>query len=209
MTLLFNNISNNQKKKIYHILQANTVNYIKDINIISNINKNTFIAIIEEGKVELIYNDYQGNKKILNTLEKDSIFGNLLINITEEITCITKENTKVTYIDYDKITNNELIKNDYYIIFLNNLLTILEEEIRKKNERIEILTKKTTRDKLLDYFKIQSINKGSKTFDLGLSFTELANYLSIDRSAMTREIKILKDEGFIIINKKRVTLNMM
>lgn len=209
MTLLFNNISDNQKKKIYHILQANTVNYIKDINIISNINKNTFIAIIEEGKVELIYNDYQGNKKILNTLEKDSIFGNLLINITEEITCITKENTKVTYIDYDKITNNELIKNDYYIIFLNNLLTILEEEIRKKNERIEILTKKTTRDKLLDYFKIQSINKGSKTFDLGLSFTELANYLSIDRSAMTREIKILKDEGFIIINKKRVTLNMM
>ena len=54
-----------------------------------------------------------------------------------------------------------------------------------------------------------SRKKGSRTFNLPLSFTELADYLSVDRSAMTREIKYLKDEGFIVISKKKVTLNVM
>ena len=210
MKNLFNNITTNQKEKIYRILRANTANYPKEVNIISNLSKDSYIGIIEEGKAELILNDYEGNKTILKVLEKGSVFGNLLSNITsEEITCITKEKTKVSYIDYDTITDYELTKNDYYMTFIKNLLLILEEQLTEKNERIDILTKKTTRDKLLTFFKIQSNKKGSRTFHLPYSFTELANYLSVDRSAMTREIKYLKQEGFIIINKKKVTINYM
>ena len=209
MTNLFDNISNKQKEKIYNILKANTSNYPSDINIISNVNKQDFIGIIEEGKLELVFNDYNGNKTIISTLEKDSIFGSLFINITsEEITCITKEKTKVTYIEYERIIDNN-IKNDYYDTFIKNLLLILKEQLIENNERIELLTKKTTRDKLLSYFKLISRKKGSRTFNLQLSFTELADYLSVDRSAMTREIKYLKEEGFIKIDKKKVTLNIM
>ena len=209
MTNLFDNLTNKQKEKIYNILKANTSNYPSDINIISNVNKQDFIGIIEEGKLELVFNDYNGNKTTLSTLEKDSIFGSLFINITsEEITCITKEKTKVTYIEYDRIIDNN-IKYDYYDTFIKNLLLILKEQLIDNNERIELLTKKTTRDKLLSYFKLISKKKGSRTFNLQLSFTELADYLSVDRSAMTREIKYLKDEGFIKIDKKKVTLNIM
>ena len=210
MNTLFNNISNKQKNKIYHLIKANTVNYAKEVNIISNLSKNSFIGIIEEGKAELILNDYDGNKTILKTLEKGSIFGNLITNTTsEEITCITKEKTKVSYIDYDTITDYELTKNDYYMTFIKNLLIILEEQLIERNERIDLLTRKTTRDKLLLYFKLLSNKKGSRTFHLPFSFTELANYLSVDRSAMTREIKYLKQEGFITISKKQVTINYM
>ena len=74
------------------------------------------------------------------------------------------------------------------------------------NERIEVLTKRSIRDKLLNYFEISLRDKVSKTFTIPFSFTDLADYLSIDRSAMTREIKHLKDEGFISINGKRITL---
>ena len=210
MSTLFDNISDKQKEKIYSILKANTSNYPSDINIISNRNKADFIGIIEEGKAELIFNDYNGNKTILSNLEKNSIFGSLLLNIdSEEITCITKEKTKVTYIEYEKIIENKNIKYDYYDTFIKNLLLLLKEQLIEKNERIELLTKKTTRDKLLSYFKLMSRKKGSRTFNLPLSFTELADYLSVDRSAMTREIKYLKDEGFIVISKKKVTLNVM
>lgn len=209
MTNLFDNISNKQKEKIYNILKANTSNYPSNINILSNVNKQDFIGIIEEGKIELVFNDYNGNKTTLNTLEKDSIFGSLFINITsEEITCITKEKTKVTYIEYERIIDNN-IKYDYYDTFIKNLLLILKEQLIESNERIELLTKKTTRDKLLSYFKLISKKKGSRTFNLQLSFTDLADYLSVDRSAMTREIKYLKEEGFIKISKKKVTLNIM
>ena len=200
MTNLFDNISNKQKEKIYNILKANTSNYPSNINILSNVNKQDFIGIIEEGKIELVFNDYNGNKTTLNTLEKDSIFGSLFINITsEEITCITKEKTKVTYIEYERIIDNN-IKYDYYDTFIKNLLLILKEQLIESNERIELL---------LSYFKLISKKKGSRTFNLQLSFTDLADYLSVDRSAMTREIKYLKEEGFIKISKKKVTLNIM
>ena len=210
MSELFSNISDKQKEKIYNILKVNTINYPSEINILSNVNKQDFIGIIEYGKLELTYNDYNGNKTIISNLEKDSIFGSLMINVSsEEITCITKEKTKVTYIEYDKIIENNNIKYDYYDTFIKNLLSLLKNQLIEKNERIELLTKKTTRDKLLSYFKLISRKKGSRTFNLPLSFTELADYLSVDRSAMTREIKYLKEEGFIKKKKKKVTLNVM
>ena len=210
MNYLFNNISDKQKEKIYNILKTNTSNYPSEINILSNVNKQDFIGIIEEGKAELIFNDYNGNKTILSNLEKNSIFGSLFLNITsEEITCITKEKTKITFIEYDKIIENDNTKYDYYDTFIKNLLLLLKEQLIEKNERIELLTKKTTRDKLLSYFKLMSRKKGSRTFNLPLTFTDLADYLSVDRSAMTREIKYLKEEGFITISKKKVTLNVM
>ena len=192
------------------ILKTTTNNYPKDINILSNVNRPNFIGIIEEGTAQLVFNDYLGNKTILETLKEEDIFGSLITNInSDEITCITKEKTRVTYIDYDRITDTENIKYDYYLTFIKNLLIILEEQLTSKNERIAILTKKTTRDKLLQYFKLTSIKKGSRTFTIPYSFTELAGYLSVDRSAMTREIKYLKDEGFIKIDKKRITIDYM
>ena len=198
------------KEKIYKILKTTTNNYPKDINILSNVNRPNFIGIIEEGTAQLVFNDYLGNKTILETLKEEDIFGSLITNInSDEITCITKEKTRVTYIDYDRITDTENIKYDYYLTFIKNLLIILEEQLTSKNERIAILTKKTTRDKLLQYFKLTSIKKGSRTFTIPYSFTELAGYLSVDRSAMTREIKYLKDEGFIKIDKKRITIDYM
>ena len=83
---------------------------------------------------------------------------------------------------------------------------MLSDQVSEKNNRIEILTKKTTRDKLLEYFKQQASEKGTKTFTIPMSFTELANYLSVDRSAMTREISYLRDDGFIKTNGRRITL---
>ena len=124
----------------------------------------------------------------------------------EEISCITKEITQVTYIEYNSITNDEIIKTDSYIIFIKNLIKILSDQVSEKNNRIEILTKKTTRDKLLEYFKQQASERGTKSFTIPISFTELANHLSVDRSAMTREITYLKDDGIIKTNGRRITL---
>ena len=63
--------------------------------------------------------------------------------------------------------------------------------------RIELLTKRSTRDKLLGYFSLLSTRKLSASFELPFSLTDLADYLSVDRSAMMRELKLLKEDGFI------------
>lgn len=207
MTNLFKNISEKHIDKLLHVLKASTISYRKNVDILSNNNMDDFFAIIEEGCIQLIYNDYDGNKTIVEEFHEGEIFSSLISQIqSEEITCITKDKTKITYIEFDQITNNEIIKTDSYIIFIKNLIKILSEQVTSKNNRIELLTKKTTRDKILEYLKMQSQKKGSKTFTLPITYTELANYLSVDRSAMTREIKYLKNEGFIETNGRKISL---
>jgi len=166
-----------------------------------------FIAIIEKGSIQIFHNDYDGNKTVIEELKEGDIFGTLISPIhSDETSCITKEKTEITYIEVNQITNDEIIKTDSYILFIKNLIKILSTQITNKNNRIELLTKKTTRDKVLEYLKKQSQLKGNKTFFLPLTYTDLANYLSVDRSAMTREIKYLKTEGFIETNGRKITI---
>ena len=82
----------------------------------------------------------------------------------------------------------------------------MDKNITKRNERIEILVNKTIRNKLLAYFKLMSKKYNSKVFLLTMTFTELADYLAVDRSSMNRELKYLKNEGLIRVYKRKITL---
>ena len=207
MTNLFANLSEKEVKKLMQVLKSNTITYRKNINILSNRTKDDYIAIIDSGSIQLVFNDYNGNKTIIEELGTGEIFGSLTYSLnSDEITCLTKEETQITYIEYNQITNDEIIKNDFYIIFVKNLIKLLSDQLNRCNQRIELLTMRTTRDKLLGYFNQQAQIKGSKTFIMNITFTELASYLSVDRSSMTREISYLKEEGFIKINNKKITL---
>ena len=207
MTNLFENINEQNIKKIKRFLRATTIKYPKGVNILSNVNQDDFIAIVDLGSIQFISTDYDGNKSIIEDIPQGGMFGSLTFPINnEEVSCITKEISQITYIEYNSITNDEIIKTDSYIIFIKNLIKILSDQVSEKNNRIELLTKKTTRDKLLDYFQMQAQARGTKTFIIPMSYTELANYLSVDRSAMTREISYLKDDGIIRTNGRRITL---
>lgn len=94
----------------------------------------------------------------------------------------------------------------FYNQFLKNLINILTTIIAKANERIEVLSNKSIRDKLLDYFRILSKKTGSKVIYLPMSYTELADYLAVNRSALSREIKNLKDDELIETKGKRIKL---
>jgi len=78
--------------------------------------------------------------------------------------------------------------------------------MKKKNERIEILSKKTIRNRLLEYFNIEANKHGSKYIYLPFNFTDLADYLGVDRSAMSRELSHLKEEKQIEVKGKKITL---
>ncbi len=207
MTNLFENINDKNIEKLKRILKANTIKYPKNVNILSNVKRDDFIALVDTGTVQLERSDYDGNTTIIDTISQGEIFGSLTSSIkNEEVSCITKEETQITFIEYNQITNDEIIKTDSYILFIKNLIKLLSEQVSIKNSRIELLTQKTTRDKLLEYFKLQAGPIRNKSFTIPITFTELANYLSVDRSAMTREINYLKEEGFIKTNGRKITL---
>ncbi len=206
MIRLFNKISVKEQAKLLKLLETSILNFKKDTIILSTIKEN-IIGVILEGYAQIIRTDYNGNRTIIEELEENDIFGSSISSLSSnECQVITKEDTKVLIIDYDRIIESKNNTYPYYNQFIKNLLEITTNIIDEKNERIEILTKKTIRDKLLEYFNIYSKKHGTRIIYLPFSFTDLADYLAVDRSAMSRELKYLKEEGFINSKGRRITL---
>lgn len=207
MNELFYNISEKNKEKLLTYLEAVTYKYAKNKRILNNLISNNFICIILKGSIEITRIDVEGNKRLIDSYETNSLFCSLSYSFKNEETEITtKEETKIIIIDFNSIMNMNENKLSIYNTFLKNLTIILSKIIVKSNERIEVLSNKSIRDKLLDYFKIQSKKNNSKVIYLPVSYTELADYLAVNRSALSREIKNLKDDGLIETRGRRIKL---
>ncbi len=205
MTSLFKGISEKERYKLFTLLKVHIYTFDVNLNIIPTIKNDNIIGIIDEGNADIIKINYNGDKTFIENLAKDDIFGTSISALyNNEIQIITKEKTSVIIIDYKRLFYEENINKKYFNIFMQNLFTILNDKMKEKNDRISILTNKTIRNRLLEYFNV-NITKGSKYVYLPFSFSELANYLGVDRSAMTRELKYMKEEGFIEIKGKRIT----
>ena len=207
MTYLFDNINSKNKEKLLLMLEANTLHFKKDSTILSVIKNDNIVGIITSGYLQIIRTDHNGIRTIIEELEEQDVFGSFISSLkNKEYEIIAKEDTEIIIIDYDNIINCNLTNKSFYNQFIKNLLQITSKKIQEKNERIEILTKKTIRNKLLEYFKIISKKHNSKYIYLPFNFTDLADYLAIDRSAMSRELKYLKEEGFIDYYTKKILL---
>lgn len=207
MNELFYGIGNREKEKILGFLEANTLSFKKNMTILGSVKQENFIGIVVDGYLQITKTDYNGNRTIMEELFEDDIFGSSISPIkNNEYSIITKENSKIIIIYFDEIINNDL-NYGYFNQFLKNLLRIITKKINSNNDRMEILTNKTIRNKLLAYFRIMSRKNNSKVIYLPYNYTDLADYLAIDRSAMYRELKNLKEEGLVEIKNKRITLN--
>lgn len=172
------------------------------------INRNQ-VCIVLEGSADLMRYDFNGNQMVVEKFNKFDVFGEIFyqINTNNELFVLAKEKSKILIFNYDifekKCKKNCKMHEDLLIGLPNLVLT----KVSDLNLRIELLSKKTIRDKLISYFRILSEKNFSKTFTLPFSLTDLADYLSIDRSAMMRELKSLKEEGFIKkSDKNKITL---
>ena len=206
MINLFDNIKQKDKDKILAFLEANTLFYKKNTTILKSVKKENIIGIVQDGNIQITKTDYNGNTTIIEDLYDGDIFGFDFSSISNsEHNIITKEDSKIIIIYFDDIIKKEL-NYPYYNQFLKNLLSIMSIKINTANNRIEILSNKTIRNKLLAYFKIISNKNKSKIIYLPYSYSDLADYLGVDRSAMYRELKHLKEEGLIETKNKKITL---
>lgn len=207
-TKIFQNIENEDINKMLKCFEAKKRIFKKESIIMNYLGNTSTIGIITKGKAELIRNDYNGNRTIIETLTEDDIFGEVFSSYNiNELSIKASEETEVLFIDYYHITKRCKKACPYHSKLVENTLNILSEKIVNINERIEILAKRTIREKLLAYFDIMSKKRLSKTFTIPFTYTDLADYLGIDRSAMQREIKNLKEDNLITTNRKKITLN--
>lgn len=207
MTKLFDNLTLNNQRKLLKLLNAHIFTYKSDKIILSTLKHEKIIGIILRGEIQINYNNYSGEKITVDTLKQYDHFGTMFLPLdSDDYEIVTLKDTSIAIIDYQNIFNSSFYNHMYYNQFTDNLLNVMTEELNKKNERIELLSKKTIRNKLLEYFKIKTENRITKNIYLPFTFIELAAYLGVDRSAMHRELKNLQEEGLIEIKNKKITL---
>ena len=203
----FDNLTNTQKSKLFNLLNIHTYKFQKNENMISTFKSENIIGIILYGSANLVNSDKNGNEIILELLKKDSVFGtNISVINDRNSQLIAKEETEIVIINYELLFNNQYINYNYFNIFINNLFKIISLKYKKTNDKLRVLSQKTIRDKLLEYFEIQYQKKHSRVIELPFSLKELADYLVVNRTSMFRELKYLKEDRFIKTKGKKITL---
>lgn len=172
------------------------------------IQKRNQICIMVNGKADLIRYDLNGNKDIVDKFNERDIFGEVFypVHTNNELIVMATTDCDVLFLVHDYIYNRCKQNCKFHNSFSSSILELTLRNSVHQNTRIEVLSKRTIREKLLTYFSILSSKDFSKSFTLPFSLTNLADYLSVDRSAMMRELKNLSNEGFISKNGNRIKL---
>lgn len=208
MTAPFEGLTKSQINKLLDLLGVHVYKFNKNQEILPTIKNENIVGIILDGYAQILNIEYNGNEIVIDNLYKDSVFGtNISLTNSENYQIIAKQDTDVLVIDYDKLINPQNLNHNYFNIFFRNLFDIINIKMKEKNERIKVLEKKQIREKLLEYFEME-YKKGhlNNNIFLSFSFKDLADYLAINRSAMFRELKHLKEEKLIEVNNRKVTL---
>lgn len=166
------------------------------------------LGIIISGNAHLELSDVDGSVTRVEEYQSGSVFGELFFLPREESYCSVEADTdcRVMFIDWERVVHPCTKVCPHHTRFLENLFLLSAEKNRQLSVYTDILSKRSLRQKLLAYFDTLRKESGGNTFTLPMSLSSLAEYLCVDRSAMMREIKQLREEGFLASDKRTFTL---
>lgn len=165
------------------------------------------LGIIQEGQAVLVKIDVGGSRTVLERLGNGGVFGELLAFSSlpcDSVSVVCESDCVMVFLPQSRLTAPCAKSCDCHRKLLENLLGLISRKAFDLSERVEVLSCRTIREKLLCYFRICAGQKRSLSFTLPFSLSELADYICSDRSAMMREIKRLREEGFLEISGRNV-----
>ena len=167
------------------------------------------IGLILYGRAVLYCCDEDGNEYTIDELKKDAVFGEpfLLPTDAQHYYVKAEEETRVMFINYEHVIKRCENACWHHSQLVSNLFQMTALQSRQQMERIYVLSRSTTRKKILAYLNHLSAEKNSRKVHLPMSYTALAQYLCVDRSAMTRELKSLEDEGVLKKEGREILLS--
>lgn len=170
--------------------------------------KNRSVGIIAEGAVEMVRIDQDGNRTVLEFLVKNDLFGETLAFPApyDSITVRSVTDTTILFIDFDDITKRCEHACVSHSRMVENMFRLIATKSRALSSRLEVLSGRSIRDKLMSFFRQTAEKSGSNRFRLPFSMTTLADYISADRSATARELKRMRDENVVTVENKFVTI---
>lgn len=171
--------------------------------------KKPVIGILLYGAASVLRYEFNGSRTILEKLEPDSIFGEVLAFHSEEYEAIHLQcdtECRVLMIDYDSLMKPCTNACACHTKLIQNVTWLISKKTMGLSQRVEVLSKRTIREKLYCYFMQESLRQKSNTFRIPFTMSDLADYLSVDRSAMMRELKKMKEDGILSSEKRNIRL---
>lgn len=207
-TRLFYNIEEAERDSMLHCFNSRMKNYSSGEIICFYTDRDMGIGIVEQGKACVVHSLPNGSRTILENLDEGDIFGQLFYfhAARENISVEATSNCVIRYINYEHLVKRCGKACKHHSQLVSNVLQMVQEKTQHICEHLEVLSQRSIRERLISYFEILSARKGSSTFELPFTISNLADYLSVDRSAMSRELGKMKNEGLIRMEKRKVTL---
>ena len=167
------------------------------------------IYLILEGAVNIEKDSYWGRRIIITQLTVNDNIALAFVaskNVESNIDAVAAQDTTLLILNYEKCTSMCQNACTRHKVLINNLFSILSKENIELIQKIENISQKTIRDKLLTYFSNEAKKKRSNSFEIPFNRQDLADYLNIDRSAMSFELSKLQKEGVLKYNKNKFIL---
>ncbi len=197
---LFKNVKEVEMEHMLICLNCYSKNYKNDEYVFFAGSEVNYISVILSGSVEVIKENQAGSVHIVAFLGPSNLFGEGIVCTAARLSPVTvrvKEDSKILFIPYERITKSCSNSCNHHVQLIQNMMTILGEKNYNLNKKIELLTLKGMREKIVSYLLSESHVNNSLTFQLIPNRNELAEYLNVSRTSMCRELSRMKDENLI------------
>lgn len=208
-TAIFQNISNNEVKSMLECLRAVTRQYQKGETIYRIGDVISDMGLVLSGSIHIEQNDIWGNRRILEYIGSGQVFAETYACIPNEplmVNAIAAKDTEVLFLNAEKLLTTCPSTCSFHTRVIRNLLSISAQKNLSLTRKIFHTSPKSIREKLLSYLSFQAIRQGTYQFDIPFNRQQLADYLGVDRSALSNELSKMQRDGLLRFHKNRFCL---
>ena len=162
------------------------------------------IGIVISGAVDMVKEDLWGNKTMLVRTRRNEVFGETFACGSDNLSVVSflvSEDAKILFMPFDRVMRNCAMACQFHLQLIENMVRVIADKNRDLMRKVDVVSKRTIREKLLAYLSIQAQAQASRYFEIPLGRVELAEYLCVDRSALTRELAKMKEDGLLDYDK--------
>ena len=208
-TQLFSGVGDDEISTMLNCLQAKLLTFKKGEYIFREGEHIDSITVLVEGKLLVQHDDFWGNRNIVNMIRIGEMFGESYVApesgaILNDV--IAEENSTVIFFDIKRILTVCSTACRFHSLVVQNLFFSISEKNRTLVQKIGHMSKRSTRAKLLSYLSEEAKKNNNNHFTIPFTRQQLADFLCVDRSAMSNELCKMRNEGLLQFDKNQFTL---
>ena len=208
-TQMFSGVGENEIESMLSCLGARLYEFSKGEYVIRQGERLSDIIVLVDGNLHIQKDDYWGNRSILGQISVGEMFGEAYVapdsgTVLNDVVAVEK--SMVIFFDVKRILTTCSSACRFHNLVVQNMFFTISEKNRKLVQKLGHMSKRSTREKLISYLSEEAKKQKSSKFTIPFNRQQLADFLSVDRSAMSNELCKMRDEGLIEFEKNNFKL---